>query len=163
MSTETDRPIAGSGSVGVMPGVTTPSTGRFVPHRRGHRRPDVDREHVLIPRPETPTPTETPTPAKLVISALDCTGKPESVTIKNVGGQAADLGKWFIHDEGEKHEYVFPAGTSIEPGATVSVWTWTGAAQRTFFWTGRAVWNNSGDTAFLLNPSGTVVNQRACF
>ena len=60
MSTETDRPIAGSGSVGVMPGVTTPSTGRFVPHRRGHRRPDVDREHVLIPRPETPTPTETP-------------------------------------------------------------------------------------------------------
>ena len=123
-----------------------------------------------IPPTPTPTPTSPPTltptapPApSFEIVALDCTGKPESVTIRNTGSQAANLDNWSIHDEGAKFTYVFPAGTSIEPGATVSVWTWTGAAQRTFFWTGRAVWNNSGDTAFLLNPSGTVVNQRACF
>jgi len=113
----------------------------------------------------TPTPTQTPTTpttAGFEIIALNCTGTPESVTVRNTGSQAADLGNWSIHDEGAKHTYVFAAGTSIEPGATVSVWTYTGAAQRIVFWKGSAVWNNSGDTAFLLNPSGALVSQRAC-
>jgi hypothetical protein len=53
----------------------------------------------------SPTPTPTPTPtapttAGFEIIALNCTGTPESVTVRNTGSQAADLGNWSIHDEG---------------------------------------------------------------
>ena len=136
--------------------------------------PSPTPEPTLTPAPQptptpTPQPTPTPTPsaesgpdAGFEIVALDCNGKPESVTIRNTETQTASLHNWSIHDEGEKHTYVFAAGTSVEAGATISVWTWTGAAERTLFWKGSAVWNNDGDIAFLLTPSGAIVSQRAC-
>ncbi len=96
------------------------------------------------------------------IVALDCPGKPESITIRNTGSQSASLGGWSIHDEGQKHTYVFVADAFLTAGADVNVWSWTGASSKSLFWTGSPVWNNTGDTASLLVPSGTVVSQRAC-
>jgi hypothetical protein len=48
----------------------------------------------------------------------------------------------------------------LEPGATVRVFTGCGSdSAASLYWcnTGSAVWNNSGDTAFLLDPAGNVV------
>jgi hypothetical protein len=127
-----------------------------------------------MPPPQpTSTPTSEPTPTATLTSepspaavfeivALDCPGKPESITIRNTGSQSASLGGWAIHDEGQKHTYVFAADAFLTAGADVNVWSWTGAASKSLFWTGSPVWNNTGDTASLLNPSGTVVSQRAC-
>ncbi len=128
--------------------------------------PNPTPEPTLTPAPEpTPAPTPSSEPGfdtGFEIVALDCNGKPESVTIRNTEPQPASLDNWSIHDEGEKHTYIFSAGTSVEAGATISVWTWTGADEQTVFWKGSAVWNNDGDIAFLLNPAGTIVSQRAC-
>ncbi|HJO07924.1 MAG TPA: lamin tail domain-containing protein, partial [Chloroflexota bacterium] len=128
--------------------------------------PNPTPEPTLTPAPEpTPAPTPSSEPGfdtGFEIVALDCNGKPESVTIRNTEPQTASLDNWSIHDEGEKHIYMFPTGTSVEAGATISVWTWTGAAEQTVYWKGSAVWNNDGDIAFLLNPAGTIVSQRAC-
>ena len=49
-------------------------------------------------------------------------------------------------------------------GATVRIHTGCGPATATaLHWciTGSAVWNNAGDTAFLTDPRGNVVDQRA--
>ena len=143
-----------------------PASAPPIPSPTPEPTPTPTPETTPVPTPE-PTPTSTPSSEPgpttgFEIVALDCTGKPESVTIRNTETQTASLHNWSIHDEGEKHTYVFAADTFVEAGATISVWTWTGAAERTLFWKGSAVWNNDGDIAFLLTPSGTIVSQRAC-
>jgi len=94
--------------------------------------------------------------------ALDCNGKPESVTIRNIGSQTASLGGWSIHDEGPNYTFTFTADMSLAAGADVIVWSGKEAGGKTVLWRTAGVWNNNVDTAFLLNPSGAVVSQRAC-
>ena len=127
----------------------------------------------------TPFPQPTPTPSPVAtqtentpsgpspeaifeIVALDCLGKPESVTIRNVGGGPGSLEGWLIHDDGSKHSFVFGSEALLNAGSDITLWSWTGASTKIVFWTGRAVWNNTGDTAYLLNPSGTIIGQLGC-
>jgi hypothetical protein len=123
------------------------------------------------PAPTTPDPTPTSTPeptpdpnpaAAFEIVALDCEGRPESITIRNTGSQPASLGGWSIHDEGPQWTFTFAADMSLAAGGEVTVWSGKEAGGKTVVWRLAGVWNNKGDTAFLLNPSGAVVSQRAC-
>ena len=123
------------------------------------------------PAPTTPEPTPTSTPeptpdpnpaAAFEIVALDCEGRPESITIRNTGSQPASLGGWSIHDEGPQWTFTFAADMSLAAGGEVTVWSGKEAGGKTVVWRLAGVWNNKGDTAFLLNPSGAVVSQRAC-
>lgn len=85
----------------------------------------------------------------------------EWVRITNRGDAAVDLTGWVLKDTSAAHRYRFPDGFSLEPGAGVTVRTGCGADAATdLHWCseGSAVWNNSGDTAFLLDPSGNVVD-----
>ena len=56
------------------------------------------------------------------------------------------------------HRYNFPSGFLLDAGADVRVLTGCGTDTTTsLYWcSGGAVWNNSGDTAFLLDPSGNI-------
>lgn len=120
----------------------------------------------------TPTPTELPTatftptplpPANVLITLItynpdgdDVAG--EFVRLQNVGSGAATMNGWTLRDDAN-HVYTFPAFT-LQPSATVSIWTRSGANTSTdLYWgSGAAIWNNTGDTAFLRDNSGQAVD-----
>ena len=81
----------------------------------------------------------------------------EWVAIRNEGETSVDLTGWSIKDESASHRYEFPVSFTLLPGETVTVRTGCGTDFDTdLYWCnqGSAVWNNGGDTAFLLDPSG---------
>lgn len=87
----------------------------------------------------------------------------EFVVVRNGGAAAIDLGGWGLKDESASHRFAFPAGFTLAAGASVTVHTGCGSPTATdLFWCnqGSAVWNNDGDTAFLLDPAGNVVDTR---
>jgi endonuclease YncB( thermonuclease family) len=78
----------------------------------------------------------------------------------NQGDSAVDLTGWVVRDESAAHRYSFPAGFTLNAGGSVRVHTGCGAdTAADLHWCvqGSAVWNNDGDTAFLLDPSGNIV------
>lgn len=85
----------------------------------------------------------------------------EWVTIRSRSG-AADLTGFVLKDETASHRYTFPDGFVLSEGASVRVFTGCGSNSETnLYWCnpGSAVWNNSGDTAFLLDSNGNLVTQ----
>jgi phosphatidylserine/phosphatidylglycerophosphate/cardiolipin synthase-like enzyme len=82
----------------------------------------------------------------------------EYVRIENLGGSAADMTNWTLRDEAD-HVFTFPTFT-LSPGATVQVWTKSGANTATdLYWgSGSAIWNNTGDCAYLRDSGGTAVD-----
>ncbi len=85
----------------------------------------------------------------------------EWAEIRNAGTGPLDLTGWVLKDESASHRYRFPSGFSLPGGATLSVFTGCGADTPTaLYWCnqGSAIWNNGGDTGFLLDPNGNVVS-----
>jgi hypothetical protein len=85
----------------------------------------------------------------------------EWVDIRNEGAAPVDLTGWRVRDESASNRFDFPQGFTLGPGAQVRVRS--GCGQPTaaeLFWctSGAAIWNNDGDTAFLLDPAGNVVH-----
>lgn len=88
----------------------------------------------------------------------------EWVEVVNAGTGRVDLTGWSLKDESASHRYEFPSGFTLEAGATVRLHTGCGDdSSASLFWCsqGSAVWNNSGDTVFVLDPSGNVVASRS--
>jgi micrococcal nuclease len=83
----------------------------------------------------------------------------EWVRFTNAGIAAVDLDDWVVADESASHRYGF-ADLVLDPGRSVTLYTGCGSdTLDTRYWcnTGSAVWNNSGDTVFLRDPSGNNV------
>jgi len=83
----------------------------------------------------------------------------EWVELRNAGSASLDLTGWSVKDESASHRYYFPAGFVLAPDATVRLHTGCGAATATtLFWCNQqsAVWNNGGDTVFVLDPAGNI-------
>lgn len=83
----------------------------------------------------------------------------EWVTIRNDGENIVDLSGWTLKDESATHRFAFPALFSLAGGEFATIRTGCGENFGTeLFWCnqGSAVWNNTGDTAFLLDPNGNV-------
>lgn len=88
----------------------------------------------------------------------------EYVVIRNGGPDSVDLTGWSVKDETASHRFGFPAGFTLAGGAAVTVHTGCGTPSATdLFWCneGSAIWNNEGDTVFLLDPDGNIVDTRA--
>ena len=87
----------------------------------------------------------------------------EPVPIANVGDSAQLLTGWVLKDESASHRYHFPGGFSLNVGVEVRVHTGCGAdTPTTLYWcSGGAVWNNDGDTAFLLDDHGNITDHFA--
>lgn len=84
----------------------------------------------------------------------------EWVEFTNPTAEPFDLTGWSIKDESASHRYRFPDGFNLEGQGTVRLHTGCGADTSTeLFWCneGSAVWNNSGDTVFVLDPAGNIV------
>jgi micrococcal nuclease len=88
----------------------------------------------------------------------------EWIEISNVGAAPVDLTGWAVKDESSTNRYLFPPGFEVNPGVTVRLHSGCGADSATaLYWCspGVAVWNNSGDTAFLLDPAGNIAASRS--
>jgi competence protein ComEC len=118
--------------------------------------------------PPAPAPTTTTTTAPspptsggfITVTALDCGG--ERVTVANGGSVAVDMTGWTIHDEGTKHTFTFPAGYTLTPSASVAVKSGGAAGPGELAWTAASVWNNDGDTAYLVDAAAEVRSTRGC-
>lgn len=83
----------------------------------------------------------------------------EWIVVRNDGDSPADLTGWAIRDESAGTRYLFPKSFTLVPGESVTVRSGCGDDSGTdLFWcsVGAAVWNNDGDTAFLLDPNGNI-------
>ena len=85
----------------------------------------------------------------------------EWIDIRNHGDTAAHLTGWVVKDESASHRFGFPAGFVLDTGASVRIRTGCGEdTDLELYWCNEssAVWNNSGDTGFLLDPNGNIVD-----
>jgi hypothetical protein len=86
----------------------------------------------------------------------------EWVDIENLGPTASDLTGWVVKDESSSHRYVFREGFVLDANTQVRLLTGCGTdtagpTTAEIHWCeDGAVWNNSGDTAFLLDPKGNI-------
>lgn len=105
----------------------------------------------------TPTPTDTTAPAfTLAVTGLDLQN--EWVSVRNTGTAPVQLAGCTISDA-SIHVYTFPSFV-LAAGATVTVHTGPGTntAMDLYWGLGSSVWNNTGDTATLKRPDGTVIS-----
>ncbi|HSK06685.1 MAG TPA: lamin tail domain-containing protein [Acidimicrobiia bacterium] len=83
----------------------------------------------------------------------------EWVEIGNDGAVPVDLTGWEIRDESAGNRYRFPIGFTLAPDETVTVRSGCGDDFGTdLFWcsVGVAIWNNDGDTVFLIDSNGNI-------
>ena len=98
-------------------------------------------------------------------NAEDGKGTPgEFVRIANVSDQSLDVSGYSIADH-DGHRYEFPSA-QLQPGYVLTLVTGEGQDRRdhagpvTLYWNRRAgVWNDRGDTAYLRDPKGEVVDR----
>ncbi|MEF8852199.1 MAG: lamin tail domain-containing protein [Haloarculaceae archaeon] len=85
----------------------------------------------------------------------------EFVVFENAAESTLVLDGWTASDE-VGHVYEFPDGFALGPGELVTLHTGTGTDTPTDLYWGRsgAVWNNDGDTVFVRDANGTVVDRR---
>ena len=83
----------------------------------------------------------------------------EYVRIQNVGAVGATMTGWTLCDLANNC-YTFPSYV-LGAGATVKVWVKAGTNTQTDLYWGRgsSVWTNTGDTAFLRDDAGALVDQ----
>ena len=111
-----------------------------------------------IPTTTMQTPTPTPTPQVYTLEVTDLDLQNEWVSIRNTGVAPIQMAGCTISDE-SIHVYTFPSFV-LAAGATVTVYTGNGTNTATdLFWgLGSSVWNNTGDTATLKRPDGSVIS-----
>lgn len=82
----------------------------------------------------------------------------EYLVIVNLAGRPADLGGFTLRDESSAHRYRFPPGWTLPAGGQAVVHSGSGQDRpgRLYWGSDRPIWNNSGDRAFLLYPSGGI-------
>ena len=88
----------------------------------------------------------------------------EWLDIANTGRGPLDLSGWSVKDESASHRYTFADDTTVAPGSSLRLFTGCGqdsATERYWCMTDSAVWNNDGDTAFLLDAEGHTVTTYA--
>jgi len=79
----------------------------------------------------------------------------ETIVIRNETNSVVDLSKWSIRDESSRHRYRFPNQVRLDGGAEVII----SSDDQGWDPGGSPVWNNDGDMALLLDPSGRVVDR----
>lgn len=78
----------------------------------------------------------------------------EYVVLENTGPEPIDMTGWSLRDESTRNRYSFPDGFILAPGDRVTV---TAASGPFGFGSDTPIWNNSGDTAFVVDPGGRFV------
>lgn len=81
----------------------------------------------------------------------------EFITLHNEGAELIDLSGFVLRDESSSNRFTIPDGTSLAPDASLDVWTGCEPPSGVGWCSDTPIWNNGGDSALLLSPSGNVV------
>ena len=83
----------------------------------------------------------------------------ERVTIRNNGPTRVDLAGWVLRDESTANRFRFGDGVALDPGSSLQVVTGCSSGPGVVAWcSDTPVWNNGGDTAFLIDRDGRIVD-----
>lgn len=82
----------------------------------------------------------------------------EYFALKNISEKPLDLKGWIISDANGKHAYTIPDGFVLNPGKLVYIYTGPGedTLDKLYWNSSGAVWNNTGDKIYILNPEGEI-------
>ncbi len=85
----------------------------------------------------------------------------EYLVLKNVGGESINLEGWNVKDK-KNHTYVFPH-FELLPNTTVTIHTGfgTNSASDIYWGSGRAIWDNDGDTVYLFDADGILIDTKS--
>ncbi|MEM7092378.1 MAG: lamin tail domain-containing protein [Actinomycetota bacterium] len=88
----------------------------------------------------------------------------EWIELVNRGDATIELTGWGLRDESTRHRYTFPTGFLLGPHDTVRVGSGCESDENPedvdLFWCATdPVWNNAGDTAFLVDADGRFVDE----
>ena len=85
--------------------------------------------------------------------------------ISNVGDAPADVSYWHVFGSkdaaGGKDDFVFPGNFILEPGQIVTLHSGDDGIDNPatdFYWIGEPVWNNQGETVFLEDRDGNLID-----
>jgi endonuclease YncB( thermonuclease family) len=87
----------------------------------------------------------------------------EWVELENLSGADLRLTGWRLRDESTRNRFEFPQDFVLHAGQRVRVRSGCGLDSQVFLhWcaSGSAIWNNSGDTVFVLDAHGNIVTSR---
>jgi hypothetical protein len=93
-------------------------------------------------------------------------GRAEHVVLANEGSAAQELTGWTLRSATGGQSYSFPTGFVLGAGATVNVYSGTGdpnavnSPPASLVATRSNIWNNDGDIAQVVDPSGRVVAEK---
>lgn len=94
------------------------------------------------------------------VTLLSAEPKADLITLANTGSQDTDLGGWYLYSTRGKEMYVFPSGTIISSGETLTVGTLTSdKGTYDLLWNEKKVVHKKKDDTFLLyDSSGTLIS-----
>lgn len=106
----------------------------------------------------TTTTTIAPSAGPGEVTLFSCDARAEVVVIGNTGGEPISLSGYRLHDNDVNHEVSLGQFGSLEPGQRLRLLSGEDATSTdgAVVWIGRNVWNNDGDTAYLIAPDGTL-------
>ena len=84
------------------------------------------------------------------IRLADKDDRDDVLRVVNEGGGTADLSGWFLRSERGGEVFVFPEGTLLAPGGSLTLGTLTTDERTDLLWPEKNVWHNSKDDAALL-------------
>ena len=96
------------------------------------------------------------------IRVAQCQKREERVVLENPTGNAISLAGYELHDEESRHSTMLNQFGSIDASARLVILTGEDAVESPgeVIWKRQNVWNNDGDTAYLVAPSGSVTSAR---
>ncbi|MEU4805869.1 lamin tail domain-containing protein [Actinosynnema sp. NPDC023587] len=85
----------------------------------------------------------------------------EYVEVVNRGTVPADISQWVLGADDAGQDFTFPAGTVLQPGQRIRIYTNEVHPESGGFnyGSGRPIWNDQGDTAKLRDTNGNLVSQ----
>lgn len=90
---------------------------------------------------------------------LSVTAQPDAILLENRGSEALELSGWYLYTDRGEDLYLFPEGSIIAPGATMSVSTRESEAAGDLHWDVKnAVSNKKDDVVYLYDAYGRCVN-----
>jgi hypothetical protein len=95
----------------------------------------------------------------VVITYIHYDARDEYVRIKNRGTTGQSMSGWWLKDEAD-NTYYFP-NIALDAGAHVRIHSGPDAYDdppADYLWTRRYIWNNGGDTAYLYDAAGRLVD-----
>jgi micrococcal nuclease len=84
----------------------------------------------------------------------------EWIQVRNDGAAPVDLTGWTVRDESSSNRFAFPAAFVLAAGEMVTIRSGCGDnSGSNLYWCSsrNAIWNNDGDTGFLLDPNGNII------